>query len=124
MLTEQHSKRIECIWSIAERLRGPYRPPQYRKVMLPLIVLRRLDMVLEDSKEAVCKEHARLKAQKNLSDDAIARTLAQWIRSKHGVSFYSTSPSKPCQRHWRSRPRAWKRRRAMCRKDGTPRRHL
>ena len=39
MLTEQHSKLVEFIWSIAERLRGPYRPPQYRKVMLPLIVL-------------------------------------------------------------------------------------
>ena len=41
---------------IAERLRGPYRPPQYRKVMLPLIVLRRLDMMLEDSKAEVCAE--------------------------------------------------------------------
>ena len=62
MLTEQHSKLVEFIWSIAERLRGPYRPPQYRKVMLPLIVLRRLDMMLEDSKAEVCAEYQRLKA--------------------------------------------------------------
>lgn len=34
------------IWSVADRLRGPYRPPQYERVMLPLTVLRRFDAVL------------------------------------------------------------------------------
>lgn len=91
MLTEQHSKLIEFIWSIAERLRGPYRPPQYRKVMLPLIVLRRLDMVLEDGKDTVRAEYDRLKAQK-MSDDTIARTLAEFVRKAHGVSFFNISP--------------------------------
>jgi type I restriction enzyme M protein len=91
MVTEQHSKLIEFIWSIAERLRGPYRPPQYRKVMLPLIVLRRLDMVLEDGKDAVRVEHARLKTQK-MSDDTINRTLAEFVRKTRGVSFFNTSP--------------------------------
>ncbi|MDP2177270.1 type I restriction-modification system subunit M N-terminal domain-containing protein [Methylicorpusculum sp.] len=31
------------IWSVADLLRGPYRPPQYERVMLPLTVLRRFD---------------------------------------------------------------------------------
>lgn len=35
----------DVIWNIANLLRGPYRPPQYRRVMIPLTVLRRLDCV-------------------------------------------------------------------------------
>lgn len=91
MLTEQHSKLIEFIWGIAERLRGPYRPPQYRKVMLPLIVLRRLDMMLEDSKTRVCAEYERLKARK-MADDTIVTTLSRFVNDQHGVSFYNVSP--------------------------------
>src|SRR5947209_14328383 len=41
------------IWSVADLLRGPYRPPQYERVMLPMTVLRRFDCVLEPTKEAV-----------------------------------------------------------------------
>ncbi|MEQ8962474.1 MAG: type I restriction-modification system subunit M N-terminal domain-containing protein, partial [Coleofasciculus sp. C2-GNP5-27] len=48
-----HQELVGLIWSIADKLRGPYRPPQYRQVMLPMIVLRRLDSVLEPTKEAV-----------------------------------------------------------------------
>ena len=40
------------IWEIANLLRGPYRPPQYRLVMLPIIVLRRFDCVLEPTKDS------------------------------------------------------------------------
>ena len=43
----------DVIWNIANLLRGPYRPPQYRRVMIPLTVLRRLDCVLEGGKDAV-----------------------------------------------------------------------
>lgn len=48
-----HEKLVGFIWSIADKLRGPYRPPQYRRVMLSLIVLRRLDTVLEPTRFAV-----------------------------------------------------------------------
>ncbi len=43
----------ELIWIIANLLQGSYRPPQYRRVMLPLTVLRRLDCVLVDSKKEI-----------------------------------------------------------------------
>jgi type I restriction enzyme M protein len=43
----------DVIWNIANLLRGPYRPPQYRRVMIPLTVLRRLDCVLEGTKAQV-----------------------------------------------------------------------
>jgi type I restriction enzyme M protein len=46
LLTDRHKEIAGKIWEIANRLRGPYRPPQYRLVMLPIVVLRRLDCVL------------------------------------------------------------------------------
>lgn len=49
------------IWSVADLLRGPYRPPQYERVMLPLTVLRRFDCVLEPTKEEVLKEYEKYK---------------------------------------------------------------
>ena len=38
-------EKVSFIWSVADLLRGPYRPNQYKDVMLPLTVLRRLDCV-------------------------------------------------------------------------------
>lgn len=49
------------VWSVADLLRGPYRPPQYERVMLPLTVLRRFDCVLEATKKAVLSEYEKLK---------------------------------------------------------------
>jgi type I restriction-modification system DNA methylase subunit len=58
----QHQDLVGLIWAIADKLRGPYRPPQYRRVMLPLIVLRRLDLVLEPTKQAVLEAKAKYEA--------------------------------------------------------------
>ena len=58
MLVEKHQKLADFIWGIANKLRGPYRPPQYRLVMLPMIVLRRLDCVLEPTKGEVLEHDA------------------------------------------------------------------
>ena len=41
------------VWSIAEILRGDFKQSEYSKVILPFVVLRRLDCLLESSKEAV-----------------------------------------------------------------------
>ncbi|MXX95010.1 MAG: SAM-dependent DNA methyltransferase [Gammaproteobacteria bacterium] len=41
------------IWSIAEILRGDYKQSEYGKVILPFVLLRRLDCLLTDSKENV-----------------------------------------------------------------------
>ena len=49
------------IWQIADLLRGPYRPPQYERVMLPMTVLRRFDCVLASTKAKVLAEYERLK---------------------------------------------------------------
>ena len=51
-----HSYFANLIWQIADLLRGPYRPPQYERVMLPMTVLRRFDCVLAPSKSKVLAE--------------------------------------------------------------------
>ena len=40
------------IWKIADLLRGPYQPNQYGDVILPFTILRRLDCILEPTKDA------------------------------------------------------------------------
>ncbi|WP_333627707.1 class I SAM-dependent DNA methyltransferase [Stenotrophomonas cyclobalanopsidis] len=65
------------IWSVADLLRGPYRPPQYERVMLPLTVLRRFDAVLAPSKEVVLKRYEQLKAKNIPNVDAILNNLAR-----------------------------------------------
>ena len=49
------------IWSVADLLRGDYKASEYGRVILPLTVLRRLDCVLEPTKDKVLKEYARWK---------------------------------------------------------------
>ncbi|WP_414896602.1 type I restriction-modification system subunit M N-terminal domain-containing protein [Rhodovulum sp. YEN HP10] len=41
------------VWSIADILRGDFKQSEYGKVILPFVVLRRLDCILEGSKDAV-----------------------------------------------------------------------
>ena len=54
-----HNYFANLIWQIADLLRGPYRPPQYERVMLPMTVLRRFDCVLAPTKAKVLTEHDR-----------------------------------------------------------------
>jgi type I restriction enzyme M protein len=65
------------IWSVADLLRGPYRPPQYERVMLPLTVLRRFDAVLAPTKEAVLKRHETLKEKDPQLVDRVLNELAR-----------------------------------------------
>lgn len=64
------------IWSVADLLRGPYRPPQYERVMLPLTVLRRFDAVLAPSKASVLKRYAELSSKGIPNIDAVLNNLA------------------------------------------------
>jgi len=57
-MTPIHFQQLaNFIWSVADLLRGPYRPPQYERVMLPLTVLRRFDCVLEPTKATVLQRY-------------------------------------------------------------------
>ncbi|NTE33334.1 type I restriction-modification system subunit M [Agrobacterium tumefaciens] len=48
------------VWSIAEILRGDFKQSEYGKVILPFVVLRRLDCILENTKLLVLAEHESL----------------------------------------------------------------
>ena len=66
-----HNYFATLIWQIADLLRGPYRPPQYERVMLPMTILRRFDCVLAPTKAKVLAEHERSKDKfKNEALDA------------------------------------------------------
>src|SRR5947207_9661638 len=56
-----HNYFANLIWQIADLMRGPYRPPQYERVMLPMTVLRRFDCVLAPTKAKVLLEYERSK---------------------------------------------------------------
>ncbi len=84
--SQRYKTHIELIWKIANLLRGPYRPPQYRKVMLPLIVLRRLDCVLEATKIQVLAEYNALK-----DNGMTAEVIEKIINQKFKLTFHNTS---------------------------------
>ncbi len=73
-MTEQDL--FNFIWQIADLLRGTYRPPQYERVMLPMVVLRRFDCVLEATKSKVVAEYEKRRGGK-LPDDALDALLNQ-----------------------------------------------
>jgi type I restriction enzyme M protein len=83
-----HNRLISFIWSIADDcLRDVYVRGKYRDVILPMVVLRRLDALLEPTKEAVMEE---LTFQR---DEA---GFTEWdetgLREASGYVFYNTSP--------------------------------
>ena len=76
--------KMTFIWSVADLLRDAFRRSKYPDVILPFTVLRRLDCVLEPTKQAVLAAHARLKDRLD--------NLAPQLRKASGYSFYNTSP--------------------------------
>ena len=53
------SEITSFIWSVADLLRGEYKQSDYGKVILPLMVLRRLDCVHDKIEEKVLAKHAK-----------------------------------------------------------------
>lgn len=47
VVLKKFQDKVNFIWTIAELLRGPYKPDEYGKVVLPLCVLRRFDCILD-----------------------------------------------------------------------------
>ncbi len=84
MTAETHSQIASFIWGICNLLRGPYKRNEYRKVILPLTVLRRFDCILAPTRAAVLKEHAAIKSK---GDKIIRHRLSQVT----GVPFYNLS---------------------------------
>jgi type I restriction enzyme M protein len=71
------------IWSVADLLRGDYKQSEYGKVILPLTVLRRLDCVLEPTKQAVLARAAQLEGKVDNIDPILEKVA--------GERFFNTS---------------------------------
>jgi type I restriction enzyme M protein len=84
MAEDQLNNHASLIWSVADLLRGDYKQSDYGKVILPLTVLRRLDCVLEETKEAVLKRASALEGRVK-NPDAV-------LENEAGHGFYNTSP--------------------------------
>jgi type I restriction enzyme M protein len=82
-----HNKLVSFIWSIADDcLRDVYVRGKYRDVILPMVVLRRLDTLLEPTKQAVLAEVQFQKEEM----DAVELDNAP-LREASGYVFYNTS---------------------------------
>jgi type I restriction enzyme M protein len=72
------------VWQVADLLRGDYKQSEYGKVILPMVVLRRLDCVLEPTKEAVLARHEALKG-------ARIKNVEPVLCAVSGQQFYNVS---------------------------------
>jgi type I restriction enzyme M protein len=72
------------IWSVADKLRGVYKQSEYGRVILPFVVLRRLDCVLEPTKADVLARHEALKGR--------VENVEPVLCAVSGEQFYNTSP--------------------------------
>lgn len=75
------SKLGNFVWGIADQLRGVYKPHQYGGVILPFTILRRLDCVLEPSRDEV----------RTLAAKCTGGALDVQVKRTMGLGFYNTS---------------------------------
>ena len=86
-MTQATNNMAAYIWSLADLLRGDFKQSQYGRIILPFTLLRRLEGVLEESKEAVLGQYEKVRAM-NLPEEAEERML---LRATGGLSFFNTS---------------------------------
>jgi type I restriction enzyme M protein len=76
--------KVNFIWSVADLLRGTYKQSEYGRVILPLVVIRRLDCVLEDTKPTVLSRAEELAGRIDNPNDALCAAA--------GHEFYNLAP--------------------------------
>lgn len=74
------SSEVNFIWSIANKLRGPYQSDKYKDVIIPMTIIRRFECALSPTKQAVLEQY---KKNPNFPEKAMQRIS--------GYQFYSTS---------------------------------
>ena len=84
MTVENHKQLATFIWNICNLLRGPYKRNEYRKVILPLTILRRFDCLLAPTKAQVLEKHAEIITK----PETVVRSLLQKITER---PFYNLS---------------------------------
>ncbi len=83
-MASNFSEKAAFLWSVADLLRGDYKKADYGKVILPFTVLRRLDCVLEPTKNQVLQEY---ESRKNSG----IKDISPFLLKVSGQNFYSVS---------------------------------
>ncbi|MFQ7389945.1 MAG: type I restriction-modification system subunit M N-terminal domain-containing protein [Escherichia sp.] len=86
MSSTNFSQIAAFLWSVADLLRGDFKQSQYGRIILPFTLLRRLECVLETTKDAVITEAKKVKAMK-LPEEARKMIL----RATNGLTFFNAS---------------------------------
>lgn len=76
--------KVSLIWSVADILRGDFKPHEYGQTILPFVVLRRLECALEKTKDKVITKSKSLQGKIN--------DLETILNKESGHNFYNTSP--------------------------------
>jgi len=76
--------KVSLIWSVADILRGDFKPHEYGQTILPFVVLRRLECALEKTKDKVISKSKSLEGKIN--------DLETILNKESGHNFYNTSP--------------------------------
>lgn len=76
-------EKANMIWSIADIIRGTFKPHEYGRVVLPMTLLKRLNDTLLPTKQAVLDKYEEVKGFE-VKDGFLTRAS--------GLSFYNTSP--------------------------------
>lgn len=78
---QNFSEKVGFIWSVADLLRGDYKPTEYGRVILPFLVLRRLDQVLAGTSAAALENTSELDFDGLLAEpDRAATNLLAYVR--------------------------------------------
>jgi len=83
MAPQGFQDKVAFVWKVADKLRGTFKQHEYGSVMLPLLVLRRMDAVLEPTKAEV------VEAAEGLVD--ITPGMDRVLQKKAGQLFYNKS---------------------------------
>jgi len=83
--TENHSQTAAFLWSIADLLRGDFKQSQYGRIILPFTLLRRMECVLEPTKDAVISQSCAQEGRPDLVREKLLLRAA-------GQQFFNASP--------------------------------
>lgn len=78
------SDKVTFIWAVADLLRGDFKAHEYGQVILPFVVLRRLECALAPTKQAVIKRAAKIAGKYD--------NVEPLLLHESGQRFYNTSP--------------------------------
>lgn len=86
LVNSSPKNQATLIWNVADLLRGGWKQHEYQDVVLPLVVLKRLDSVLAGTKQKVLQTYNQM--HKTVSEDS----LSKFLEKESGYKFYNTSP--------------------------------